>query len=194
MKRKIATGLGLTLAAVLLSSQAFADTWTDNGTTSAWGTSEDGKTEVTYTVPSTYTVVIPASLAITAANTYVGDTNNVFIKTSSQVGETEHVKVTMPTGQTFKAVSGNSEIPLTISHKGNTATGETEVKSLTGVVTLLDKTGNDIGAVTPGGAETTTGEGALSATVKAKATAADIATAKIAGQHTGTIQFEVELT
>ena len=100
----------------------------------------------------------------------------------------------MPTGQTFKAVSGTSEIPLTISHKANTATGETEVKSLTGVVTLLDKTGNDIGAVTPGGAETTTGEGALSATVKAKATAADIATAKIAGQHTGTIQFEVELT
>lgn len=37
MKRKIATGLGLTLAAVLLSSQAFADTWTNNGTTSAWG-------------------------------------------------------------------------------------------------------------------------------------------------------------
>ncbi|GAX47883.1 hypothetical protein [Pseudolactococcus reticulitermitis] len=186
MKRKMLIGLGMSLAAVLLSRTADADVNTPGNGASATGT-----TNVTYTVPSTYTVVIPSALAITAADTYVGDTNNVFIKTSSQVGATETVKVTMPTPQTFKAVNGTSEIPLTISHQANGVGTATEVSSLASEVTLLSKTGTEIGAEDSTGETATVGVAALSATVKAKATTAQIATASFAGLHTGTIQFAV---
>lgn len=139
MKRQIITGLGLSLAAVLLSSQAFADI----NTTGTWD--DDGATQVTYTVPSSYTVVIPASLAITAVDDYVG--------------------------------------------------AAIETSDLTGEVILLEKSGSDISGITSEDADgAVTGNAALSATVKAKATAAQIAAANVSGVHTGTIQFAVTKT
>lgn len=198
MKRKIATGLGLTLAAVLLSSQAFADTWINNGTTSAWGASEDGKTEVTYTVPSTYTVVIPASITIGANGAAGGVEDNVFIKTSSQIADTEKITVSLKASQNLVATRTGSSMPFTVSYRtqdGTTSAGSLAnvTGTLSAAIPILEETGLQIGLVanTP---ETTTGAADLSATVQASATADQLAAASVAGVHTGTIQFEVELT
>ncbi len=188
MKRQIITGLGLSLAAVLLSSQAFADI----NTTGTWD--DDGTTQVTYTVPSSYTVVIPASLAITAVDDYVGAANNVFISTHLQLAASDKVKVTMPV-QTFAAVNGGSTMPFTVSYQANDAGAAIETSDLTGEVILLEKSGSDISGITSEDADgAVTGNAALSATVKAKATAAQITAANVSGVHTGTIQFAVTKT
>lgn len=192
MKRKIVTGLGLTLAATLLSAPAFADTY--NGTTGAWASDPGGgKTTVTYTVPSTYTVVIPDSITLTTANTAVGETNNVFIKTSSQVGDSETITVSLAP-QTFTATKTGSSMPFTVSYavqNGTAASGAVDADAtLSMAVPILIQTGTQIGAVADT-TEATTGAANLSATVQARVTSTQIAQASIAGQHTGTIQFSV---
>lgn len=196
MKRKIATGLGLTLAAVLLSSQAFADTWTGTDSTSAWGTSEDGKTEVTYTVPSTYTVVIPASITIGANGAVGGVEDNVFIKTSSQIADAEKITVSLKANQNLVATRSGSSMPFTVSYR--TQNGTTSAGSLTDVtgtaaIPILEETGAQIGVVA-NTTETTTGAADLSATVQASATAAQLAAASVAGVHTGAIEFTVGMS
>ncbi|GAB2021071.1 hypothetical protein RyT2_01440 [Pseudolactococcus yaeyamensis] len=187
MKRKIVTGLGLILVAGLLSSTTFADTDT-NGT---WD--DDGATQVTYTVPSTYTVVIPDSIALTVPDTAVGTANNVFIKTNSQIADTETITVSLAP-QTFTATKTISSIPFTVSYaaqNGTTTSPTVEAAAtLSTAVSILTQTGAQI-AVVGEMTETTAGAPDLSATVQAKVTAAQIAEASTAGQHTGTIQFSV---
>ncbi|GHU42922.1 hypothetical protein FACS1894193_09040 [Bacilli bacterium] len=180
-------GLGMSLAAVLLSRTADADVNTPGNAASATGT-----TNVTYTVPSTYTVVIPGTLAITTANTPVGDTNNVFIKTNSQVLDTEAITVSLAP-QTFAATKTGSSMPFTVAYTtrdGATTTAGATVTTLASSTVILKQTGAQIAAVTDM-TEDVTGAAGLSVTVKAQATAAQIAQASSAGQHTGTIQFSV---
>lgn len=181
------------LALAMLASPVLADT----NTSGTWGTGEDGKTEVTYTVPSTYTVVIPSTLAISAADTPVGATNNVFIKTSSQIADAETLTVSLAASQTFEAKrtgTPESSMPFTVSYaaqNGPTASAATDAPATTTAeIPILTQTGNQIAAVTDT-VETTTGAANLSATVQAKATTAQIAQASKAGVHTGTIQFTV---
>ncbi|GHU37965.1 hypothetical protein FACS1894193_09050 [Bacilli bacterium] len=193
---------GLILAGALLAVPVSADTYTSNGVTPpSWGTSEDGKTTVDYTVTSNYTVVIPSSLTVaTADGSYIGATNNVFIDSRSLIDPTQTLKVTLPI-QPFEAkdTTNASTIPFNVSYTSQLGTVTGGGAVLTGnassVVTLLQQTGAEIAAVTTEDTGTpTTGQAAISATVQAAITPAQAAQADVSGTHTGTIQFAVGLT
>lgn len=183
---------GLALAGALLATPVLADTYT-NG---SWGTGEDGKTEVAYTVAPTYTVVIPSSLTL-STDTYTGATNNVFIKSDSRIVPTEKVTVSLPVQDFIAKDSTNaSTIPFTVRYTtklGAVAGTATAVTSISGsAVTLLEQTGAQIGATAAeDGASPTTGQAAISATVEATVTAAQAAQADVSGNHTGYITFSV---
>lgn len=162
------------------------------------GASEDGKTEVTYTVSSTYTVVIPASITIGANGAVGGVEDNVFIKTSSQIADAEKITVSLKASQNLVATRAGSSMPFTVSYR--TQDGTTSAGSLTDVtgtisadIPILEETGAQIGVVA-NMAETTTGTAALSATIQASATATQLAAASVAGIHTGAIEFTVGMS
>lgn len=200
MTKKLMTGLGLTLATVLLAGAAFADTY--DGDNADWRTGEDGKTEMTLTVPATYTVVIPATIdlgntGVYTADTYVGDANNVFIKADSKLLATDVITVKIPTGQNFKATQGTSEIPLTVGIMPNltgTTASKFEDKTTSADVPVLSKTGAEIGAASAASETATAGVNTLSATLQAKAGASDIANATLSGEHKGYVTFAVSKT
>lgn len=195
MKKKLMIGLGLSLATVILASSALADTY--DGPTTDWD--DDGKTEMVFTVPATYTVVIPTSIDLGSTtsytpDTYVGTANNVFIKADSKLLATDVITVEIPTGQNFKATQGTSEIPLTVGITPN-LTGATpakfEGKATTLGVPVLSKTGLEIGAESAATETATAGVTNLSTTLQVKAGTADIASATLSGTHKGYVQFSV---
>lgn len=196
MKKKLMIGLGLSLATVILASSALADTY--DGPTIAWD--DDGKTEMAFTVPAAYTVVIPTTIDLGSTtsytpDTYVGTANNVFIKADSKLLATDVITVEIPTGQNFKATQGTSEIPLTVGITPNIGTGglsgRFEGKTTTADVPVLSKTGLEIGAEAATGETATAGVINLSTTLQVKAGAADIASATLSGTHKGYVQFSV---
>jgi hypothetical protein len=190
-KKRLTALAGLALAGAMMATPVLADT----NTNGSWGGGEDGKTNVTYTVASNYTVIIPSSLAITAADTYVGTANNVFIESHTKIAPTEKITVSLP-AQTFEAKdeTAASTIPFTMKYTtqtGTTAGTATEVTTLGSPIALLTQTGAQIAVVAEDGASPVTGQSAISATIEAKATTDQIADADLSGVHTGTVTFEV---
>jgi hypothetical protein len=177
MNKKILSGVsGLILAGTLLTMPALADTKTEAG----WGT-DDGKTDVTITVASTYTVSIPASLTITAADT--ADTGTVAISPASQLSTGETLTVAI-TGQTFEATATyGSSLTSTIPYSVYIGASTTGVGT-SGSETVLQKTAAQIGAVDDS-------TGTIEEDVSIEATAAQYAQADVADNHTGTITFSV---
>lgn len=161
----------------------------------------DTLTIVNYTVASNYTVVIPATLTVSAPavdTTFVGDDNNVFINSNSTIEADKKITVTLPT-QDFEAVLG-----ATLKIKFNVRTGakigdaardvKITTESLTTALTLLEQRSADIASVsTEDAVDATTGTARLSARVEANITANQAAKANVAGTHTGPITFAVGL-
>ena len=182
--------VGLVLGSALLAVPVSATQITAPGSAT---------TTVDYTVTSTYTVVIPASLSVSTAGTYVGSSNNVFINSNSAIAPTGSITVSLP-AQTFTATDATSAstIPFTVKYtnKLNTdaAGGPTSITEVVSgsPVTLLQQTGAEIGAVTPeDDPSATTGNAAISATVQATVTSDQLAAADVSGSHTGVITFAV---
>lgn len=182
--------VGLVLGSALLAVPVSATQITAPGSAT---------TTVDYTVTSTYTVVIPASLSVSTAGTYVGSSNNVFINSNSAIAPTGSITVSLPV-QTFTATDATSAstIPFTVKYTNKlgeaaagTSTSITEVAAGS-PVTLLQQTGKQIAAVTSEDTTSaTTGNADISATVQATVTSDQLATADVSGSHTGVITFAV---
>ncbi len=189
---------GLVLGGALLAVPVLADI-NENGTWKNDGA--DGQTVVNYTVASNYTVVIPATLTVSAPavdTTFVGDDNNVFINSNSTIEADKKITVTLPT-QDFEAVLGaTSKIKFNVRTGAKIGDAARDVKitteSLTTALTLLEQRSADIASVsTEDAVDATTGTARLSARVEANITANQAAKANVAGTHTGPITFAVSL-
>jgi hypothetical protein len=165
----------LTLASFLLACPFLAQA--DSNDTGTWD--DDGKTDITVTLPATYTVEIPASFAFTATGTQTG---TVRILDTTQIHDADALTVklattnTLTASKTYNAGANTSQIPLTLTY-GTSATAYASASE----ATLLDKTGADIGV----------GSGLSTDIVVGVASFAD---AKVAGAHTGTLDFSVVYT
>ncbi|GAX47881.1 hypothetical protein RsY01_1485 [Lactococcus reticulitermitis] len=171
-KKQLTSLAGLALGVTLLVTPAFADTYT-NG---SWGGSEDGKTDVTVTVAPTYTITIPASFSFTAAN--AEQNANVAISKDSQLNANGSLEVKMTsTLAAIKTYSANtSTIPFTLAY------GASKTPYTSGNTTILTKTGAEIGVATTDLTETV------------YVNVPSLASATIAGEHAGTVDFSVIYT
>ncbi|MDR0725116.1 MAG: hypothetical protein LBF59_03790 [Prevotellaceae bacterium] len=153
----------------------------------------DQITTVIYSVEPNYTVVIPPTLMITDKDTLVGEENNVFIRSDSRIGNTETITVSLAV-QNFEAKNLNSTMPFTVEYTRQIGAmkdaSSTSIIKVEKAIPILVQTGARISAIIDIN-EATTGAEGISASVKAKATAEQVAMAGTAGTHIGTINFTV---
>lgn len=177
MKRQVCTGLAGLVLASMLATPVMADTNTDG----SWGL-DDGKSQMKITVGTSYTVTIPASFEFTATGEQ-GAADNVVISGTSKIAETGTLRVKLANTNTLKAsrtMTGGtvSEIPYSLAY-GASKTNYTAGSE----VILLEKTGADIVALN-----------GLNTGVFATVTGANLNSALTAGDHLGTVDFEVTYT
>lgn len=176
MKQKYFINLaGLVLGVSLLATPVLADTYT----TGSWGNGEDGATDVTVTVPPTYSVTIPASFSFSAIGEE-GTSTDIAISKNSQLNTDAVVSVKLVNSNTLQATklynngANTSVIPFTVLY------GDSKTTYTSGTeTTILSATGAEIGAAT---SDLTTG-------VYVDVTS--FAPATTAGTHTGTVNFSV---
>lgn len=186
---------GLALGGALIAVPVLADM----NTNGSWNT-DDGKTDISYTVASNYTVVIPSAITVsTADGSYTGADRNVFINSTSTIDAAKTITVSL-NAQDFEAKSGViSTIPFTVRYTTKSGTGtaavQTPVSTLSAKTAILTQTGAQIAATSAEDTGTpTTGQPEISARVEAAVTAAQAAQADVAGTHTGAITFTVDLS
>lgn len=186
---------GLALGGALVTVPVLADT----NTNGSWNT-DDGKTDISYTVASNYTVVIPSAITVsTADGSYTGADRNVFINSTSTIDAAKTITVSL-NAQDFEAKSGViSTIPFTVRYTTKSGTGtaavQTPVSTLSAKTAILTQTGAQIAATNAEDTGTpTTDQLEISARVEAAVTAAQAAQADVAGTHTGAITFTVDLS
>ncbi|MDR3190482.1 MAG: hypothetical protein LBT80_04665 [Lactobacillaceae bacterium] len=134
-----------TLGQVLQATPILADTWTGNGTSGTWGDG-DGKTQVSTTISSSYTVTIPASLTLPQSNTYTDESNNVNVVQGAHIPANETIHVNLSGGQTFAATHTSDTVAFKVK-----LADDTKLSSTTEAYEVLSATASqahDTGAAT----------------------------------------------
>ncbi|MDR3190628.1 MAG: hypothetical protein LBT80_05405 [Lactobacillaceae bacterium] len=98
-----------TASQIVISAPVFADTYTWNGSGGSWASSEDGATDVSTTVLSSYTVRIPAALTLPTTDTYTTAADNVEVLPGAQIQSDQSIRVKLGAGQTFLAANGGND-------------------------------------------------------------------------------------